>query len=190
MPNIPKRIHYPGRGDGVSLVEVLVTVGIASVLSVMALPSLGNLVAQFRESSMASAFAASVYRARNEAIHRNARVALCKSANGESCSTVGGWEQGWMLFHDANNNAALDPGEELLQVQLFTPGKIRFSGNAPVANYISFTGLGLPKTLSGDFQAGTLTLCSQSSDPVIARMMALSKPGNLRSYKAPLAQCV
>jgi type IV fimbrial biogenesis protein FimT len=189
MQYISKSIQCPNQTRGVSLVELLTTIGIAGVLTAIALPSLGSLVSQFRESSMANAFADSVHRARSEAILRNARVVICKSVSGESCSTAGGWERGWILFYDANNNAALDPGEDLLQVQLFAPSKIRLSGNAPVANYISFTGLGVPKMLAGEFQAGTLTLCSQSADPVNARMIALSRPGNMRIYKAPLAQC-
>jgi type IV fimbrial biogenesis protein FimT len=163
--------------------------GIVGLLASLAVPAMANLVAQFRESSMANAFVASVHLARGEAIHRNARVVLCKSANGLSCSDVGGWEAGWIMFHDANNNAKLDPQETLLQVQMFSHSRIRFSGNEPVADYISFTGLGLPKKASGEFQAGTLTLCSQSAESVTGRRLVLSKPGNLRTDKATLGQC-
>lgn len=189
MQHIFKCRQFRHQGRGVSLVEATITLAIAAVLVTVAVPPLSQLLKQVRESSLAGTFAAAVYLTRNEAIHRNDRVVMCKSANGLSCTTAGGWEQGWIIFHDVNANGTPEPEEALLQVQLFSPGNLRLIGNGPVANYISFTGLGLPKLLGGSFQAGKLTLCSQSAVPVRGRNLVLSKPGNLRAEKADLDQC-
>jgi type IV fimbrial biogenesis protein FimT len=130
-----------------------------------------------------------VQRARSEAIHRNARVLLCKSVDGASCATTGGYEQGWIVFQDANSNAALDAGEAVIQVQQMPPGPMRLYGNGPVSNYISFTGMGLPKMLTGEFQAGTLTVCCQMPGQVQTRRIVLSKPGNVRLESTEMTQC-
>ena len=66
---------------------------------------------------------------------------------------------------------------------------MRFSGDGPVANYIALTGLGLPKMAAEEFQADTLTLCSQSSDPLNAHRVVLCKPRNIRSFQATLDKC-
>jgi type IV fimbrial biogenesis protein FimT len=128
--------------------------GIASILASLVLPSLGSMVSQYRASTMASAMLSTLYRARGEVIHRNGTVTLCKSSDGATCSTSGGYERGWILFQDANGNAALDPGEEVIQVQQMPQSDVRLYGNSTVANYISFTGLGIPKSRTGSFQAG------------------------------------
>lgn len=174
---------------GVSLVETLVVMGILGVLTSLALPSLENMLGRMRERSVSSAFAASVYRARNEAILRNARVVLCKAPSGVSCASDGGWERGWIIFHDANNNAQIDEGETLLHTQLLSQGNLRIWGNSPVADYISFTGIGVPKMVSGKFQAGTLIVCSASAEGTAVRHIVLNKPGNIRTTASVPGAC-
>jgi type IV fimbrial biogenesis protein FimT len=64
--------------------------------------------------SATSAIHNSLMLARSEAIECNGRVVICKSITGSMCFTVGGCEQGWIVFVDANNNAKVDGGEEIL----------------------------------------------------------------------------
>lgn len=127
--------------------------------------------------------------ARSEAIKRNGAVVLCKSADGLVCSGDGGWEQGWITFHDANNNAALDTGESVIQKADAIGAGVRFSGNLQVARYISFSGLGAPRTVGGAFQAGTLTACQNKAEAANGRQVILSATGRVRLGKAPAADC-
>jgi type IV fimbrial biogenesis protein FimT len=148
-----------------------------------------NILLKFQEKSMLNALVSSIRIARSEAIKRNSRVVICKSTDGLVCANTGGWEHGWLIFHDVNNNAAIDLGEQVIQKQLFPHRKISVFGNSMVESYISYSGVGVPKMVAGEFQAGTLTLCTPSEGRKSALKIALSKPGNIRNYKATDEQC-
>lgn len=174
---------------GLSLAESLVTVCICATLAAVAVPSWQSAAHSMKLSSISNGFSAHVHLARSEAIKRNARVVLCKSAQGMSCETDGNWAQGWIVFHDANNNAAADPGERVIGSAAALPDGYRFSGNTPVASYLSYTGVGTSKTTSGAFQAGTFTLCRVGDSPAEAREIAINALGRPKVRKTTLAGC-
>jgi type IV fimbrial biogenesis protein FimT len=117
-----------------------------------------------RSTSLGNSFSASLNLARNEAIKHNARMVLCKSADGLSCKTGGGWQQGWIVFHDVNKNALLDAAEEVIPLQGAVTRGLSLTGNTNVANYVSYSASGSAKLVCGAFQAGTFRLCL---DPVV-----------------------
>jgi type IV fimbrial biogenesis protein FimT len=86
------------RGLGFSLVELMVALAVMGILIGIAIPAFDSFILSHRLSSYASAFSASARVARSEAMKRNLPVTLCKSSNGTSCSTSGGWEQGWIVL--------------------------------------------------------------------------------------------
>jgi type IV fimbrial biogenesis protein FimT len=134
-------------------------------------------------------FIAHLNLARSEAIKRNARVVLCKSGDGQQCASEGAWEQGWIVFHDANGNARVDEEEALLLQQAALHASVRFSGNSNIARYVSYTPDGGANLVSGAFQAGTFTLCTQSDAPLEGRQIVISKAGQPRVAKVKLAVC-
>ena len=152
---------------GFTLAEVVVVLGVGSLLISITIPAMTDMLNAQKANATASALFTSLNLARVEAIKRNARAVLCKTADGVSCTTVGGWEQGWILFHDANNNAVLDAGEVVLQQQGPASRGTRLTGNAPVANYVSYSPSGSAKLISGAFQAGTFTLCLASASNLV-----------------------
>ena len=115
---------------------------------------------------------------------------MCKTADGVACTSNGGWEQGWILFHDRNNNAVLDAGEEVVQQQGPASTGIRLRGNSPVANYVSYTPTGTAKLTSGAFQAGTFTLCAESAASSNVRQIVLSGTGRARAQKGTSRDCL
>ncbi|RFO98870.1 hypothetical protein DIC66_03090 [Rhodoferax lacus] len=181
--------NYTGQQKGVTPVEMLTTLAIACILAAVAMPSLSALVSDMRERSVAGALFTSLHRARNEAIHRNARVVICKSSTGLGCASKGGWHQGWIIFHDVNNNATLDAGETLIHTELLSPGNVSLTNNGRVEGYVSFTGEGLPRSVRLYILDETFTVCRQSVTQVTARQIKLSGPGNIRSVKSVVANC-
>jgi type IV fimbrial biogenesis protein FimT len=177
------------RWRGFTLVELLVTTAIAAVLTVVAVPAMTGMLDTQRRISAVNYFLASLHLARSEAIKRNGRAVVCKSASGNQCTVTGGWHQGWIVFHDANNNASVDAGESLLLRQAPLGDRLRLSGNLPVARYVSYSGLGTAKKVSGAFQAGTFTLCPVAGLPGTARKIVLSRTGRPRTIKGGPADC-
>ena len=174
---------------GFTLVELLVSLAIGSILMSLTVPAMTGMLNTQKAISATNALFAGLNLARSEAIKRNARAVLCKTANGLTCTSSGGWEQGWILFHDLNNNAALDAGEEVLRQQGPASAGIRLAGNLPIANYVSYTPIGTAKLISGAFQAGTFTLCMESSGSADVRQIVLSGTGRARAQKGAARDC-
>ncbi|MFN3545069.1 MAG: GspH/FimT family pseudopilin [Thiobacillus sp.] len=175
-------------GHGFTLIECLVAVGVMAILATVAVPASSKLLLTHRLTSDANTFLAAVHLARSEAIKRNRRVVVCKSASGENCAPAGRWDQGWLVFDDRNNNAVVDEGEEVLRRGPPLRGGLLMTGNPPVAAYISYTPLGLTKKTSGAFQAGTITLCRAGGGE--ARRIVIGITGRPRVQKATVASCV
>jgi type IV fimbrial biogenesis protein FimT len=178
------------RANGFTLLELLVVVTAMLVLLLVAAPSMSAVVNSIRLTSASNNFLSHMYLARSEAIKRNARVALCKSADGATCASSGGWEQGWVVFHDTNNNGLLDAGEPVIARQQALPAALRLTGNQNVAKYVSFEPSGATRTVGGAFQAGTLTLCRQSVASNEARQIILNAVGRPRVQRLEIASCL
>lgn len=83
---------------GFTLIEAMVAVSLMAVLLMIAVPSFNNAALGSQLRASANDLAAAAFLARSEAIKRNRVVTLCMSADGESCSATGGWEQGWAIL--------------------------------------------------------------------------------------------
>src|SRR4051794_28866160 len=102
------------RQHGVTLIESVVTLAIVAGALQGALPAFSDMLQNTALAAASQDLLMDLHLARVEALKRNRRVALCKSADGVQCTKAGGWEQGWVVFHDENNNGRLDSGEELI----------------------------------------------------------------------------
>jgi type IV fimbrial biogenesis protein FimT len=177
------------RNRGFTLLELLVAVTAAMVLLLVAAPTMSAAVTSAKLTSASNSFLSHIYLARSEAIKRNGRVVLCKSSDGASCAASGGWEQGWIVFHDTNNNGVIDGGELVIARQQALPAAFRLTGNQNVARYVSFEPTGSTRLVGGGFQAGTLTLCRQSVASSEARQIILNAVGRPRVHKLEIASC-
>lgn len=174
---------------GFTLVELLVVLVISAVLAAVAVPSWRALSEKLQVTGVSNAFVASLHLARSEAIKRQDRVALCKSADGVFCAPAGGWDQGWIIFHDRNNNGRREEAEQVLRRQQALPQALRLSGNLTVAHYVSFVPTGATKLVGGGFQAGTLTVCWESGRTAEARQIILNAAGRPRVRAFTAATC-
>ena len=162
---------------------------VALVLQAVAVPALSSALDSMRLRAVNQALFVSLQLTRSEAIKRGGRVVLCKSASGADCSRNGGWEQGWIVFHDRNNNAQVDAGEAILQREPHLGGALRLRGNNLVESYVSYTALGNASMTGGGMQMGTLTLCQPQANQVTARQIVISSSGRARMQKAKLDRC-
>jgi type IV fimbrial biogenesis protein FimT len=171
------------------MLELVVVMAVAGILLAIGIPAVSSLVHAVRLSSFTNELVISLHLTRSEAIKRQSRAVMCKSTSGASCAASGGWQQGWLVFHDANNNAALDAGETVILSRQALPSGFSMTGNTHVASYISYAPTGGARLLSGALQVGTLTLCNESESSDQARQVVISSTGRPRIAKVVLASC-
>ena len=128
----------PSRSGGVSLVEVIVTVAILAIIAAVGIPAFNNVILTNRLAAASNELVGSLQLARSEAIRRGARVVVCASSTGSSCS--GGWSNGWIVFEDRNRDGAVSAGETVIRshsgptgLQVLASGNIGSSTSAPMA---------------------------------------------------------
>lgn len=93
---------------GFTLIELMVTIAVMAILLGIAVPSFNEVTLGGKLGSYANNFVASVNMARSEAIKRSVRITLCATADGTTCATSGGWEQGWVVKCKTTNNTTCD----------------------------------------------------------------------------------
>ena len=151
------------RHRGFSFLEVLVVLAVVAVLVSLAAPSLASLRQQHRLQSLAESFFNSMSLARSEALRRQQTVTLCPRASDAECDASDNWQQGWLVFVDANGNARREPDEPLLEVKqaLWSAARLNVSNTAEA--YFSYGALGRSQTVNGGFMAGTWRFCLPAS---------------------------
>ncbi|MET0332622.1 MAG: GspH/FimT family pseudopilin [Dyella sp.] len=90
------------RCRGFTLTELLVTVAVASILAMIAVPSFLTLMRRQRVAGSYNSLVASLQYARTEAINRGAYVAVCPTTsttkNAATCSGSTSYETGWLVY--------------------------------------------------------------------------------------------
>jgi type IV fimbrial biogenesis protein FimT len=153
--------------QGFTLVEIMVTIAIIGMVSMIAIPAFSNSMLSGKLASIANSFASSAQLARSEAIKRNGTVSLCASSNGSSCS--GGWTDGWIVL----------AGSSVISAQPALPSGFQMTGNA---TDIQFKSTGLVDTCT------SLTL-KKTSDNSQQRVLTISTTGRPKIEKTTATGC-
>ncbi len=162
------------KGNGFSLIEVIVTLAIAAIVLSIGVPSFQSYTQNNRQTIAINELATALQFARNSAITHRTRTAMCKSSDGANCTTDGTWTQGWIVFSDANNNNTLDAGENTLRVHGAVQGNVTISGNANTADLVAFNPQGILASLNG-----RITYCD-SRGHNYATALFISRAGRVR----------
>lgn len=163
--------------EGFTLVELLVSLTIASILLAVAIPSFKSQIQQSRAEVAIDTLMATIETARTEAIYLNQRTILRAAPE---------WHTGWELFIDLNNNGLKDASDNVIIIQPAIED-IRVSDNFKNPGQISFIGTGQNRTLSGAIDMGTITICTKTSYHV---KLIINSIGRLRKEKFSNSECV
>jgi type IV fimbrial biogenesis protein FimT len=102
------------RSKGFTLLEMMVTLFIASILFAVAIPSFKQMSARNRLVTYTNDLISSVNLARSEAVRRGAPVSICHSKDAESCG--GTWSDGWITFSDPDGDGDIAKAEDIVRV--------------------------------------------------------------------------
>ncbi|GAB6057613.1 GspH/FimT family pseudopilin [Desulfonatronum parangueonense] len=167
------------RSSGLTFFEVIIVMAIGLLLMAISAPHVAGVLQSASVATQAHEFLSNLNYARSEAIKRNQRITICKSADGVDCVTSGNWDQGWIIFVDVENTGQVADAAYILKRRIALDGGSTLVGNTPVRNYISYVGKGTTLSVTGAFQAGTLTLCRQARGIKIV----IARTGRVRTDK-------
>jgi type IV fimbrial biogenesis protein FimT len=89
------------REHGFTLIELVVTIAIAAILTGLAASPMTKMFAANRVQTEASSFVSDLMLARAEAVKRGQGVSLCPSSNGTTCLGTNTWNSGWIIYPDS-----------------------------------------------------------------------------------------
>ena len=143
------------RQRGFTLLELLVTVVVATIFLTVVPPSFNAILTGVRLKVQIYDFNDALNYARSEAVKRGIWVSVCASADGSACGPSGtNWESGWIVFVDRNNNQVVNVGDTLLVKSAIVPGyRLRGTSGTTLTSYITFSAKGAPSA------SGTFILC-------------------------------
>lgn len=98
---------------GFTLIELMVTLAVAAIVLLIAIPNYQAMVMSNRIASQANQVITALNYARSEAVKRGATATACSSNGGTSCAGNTDWSTGWLVYVDANANNTVDAGELL-----------------------------------------------------------------------------
>lgn len=103
--------------QGFTLIEIMVVLAIAVIITTMGVPSVMGTIASNRVSTAGNNLVTALNLAKSEAIRTNRSTVLCKSPDGKKCLSSAAWADGWILFYDLNTNEQVDDGERIIRIQ-------------------------------------------------------------------------
>ena len=86
--------------SGFTLAELLITISIAAILTMLAVPSYHSITEKHRAKSAAVDIYLALLKTRSEAVHRNASVTLSPKS--------GDWSNGWQILNPSDNSLLED----------------------------------------------------------------------------------
>ena len=176
MMRRPRPLH------GFTLIELMITLAIAVVLLMVAVPSFVSYQKNAELTSVANTLLAATNAARGEALKRGMNAMVVPTNNGSD------WTTGWVVFVDRNNSRTYtDTGDNTVLTQAAVPAGISITGSNTATGstpYIMFDASGYSKSKTGGF--GALSISFVRTDVAAAdqyqqtRRIIIASTGRVR----------
>lgn len=152
---------------GFTLIELMVGVAVLAIALGAGVPSMSEFIKNSRLAAHTNDLLASLHLARTEAIKRNARVTLCKSADAATCNTAAGtgWQIGWMVFADAAPFGSREGADAVLDSHGAAATDVSITPRAfatdTIRSFVSYTSRGAIRDELGTAQSGAFRVCDE-----------------------------
>ena len=168
--------------SGFSLVEIMVSLTVALIVTATAVPAFNGLIEKNRIASTTNTVVLSLNLARSEAVKRRKQVTMRRNSGTGSV-----WESGWIVFVDDNGNGSQDSGELLLnKFPALANGYTLRTGNN-FGDWVAYLPTGRSRAGSG-LGNDTFRVCPSDGDKNRASRVIVNQVGRPRSAKTS-TQC-
>ncbi|MCZ2495952.1 prepilin-type N-terminal cleavage/methylation domain-containing protein [Xylophilus sp. Kf1] len=167
---------------GFTLLEVMITIAIAVVLTLVAVPSFVSFKKNSELTSAANSLLAAANVARTEGMKRNLPTIV---------SPLGtGWASGWRVFVDVNRSGTFSSNDIVVSTRTALPGYFNVTGTGIAAGntgYLRFDGSGFSRDTGGTGVAATVAFVrndlSGSAQLGETRYLVVARTGRVRICK-------
>ena len=128
---------------GFSIVELMITLLLASILLTVGVPSFSNLLANNRITSQANELITGLNLARSEATKRGQRISICSKQDSSTCAADTDWSTGWLVFLDPDGDGVIANADDVLREWEAVGGDTNLTSSA---NFITYLGNGSVNT--------------------------------------------
>ena len=158
------------RVEGLTLIELLVTLAVAAILITVGAPAMTSILERFRAQDVVNQWQGDLVYARQVAAAYQTSVTVCPMGGTTSCD--GDWSVGYTAFVDVNGNGALDVEDESLHQRDAIDDRDHINPSAPQQFRFNEDGF------SED--SGTLVYCPNETNSVFSRGLSVSSTGQTR----------
>jgi type IV fimbrial biogenesis protein FimT len=159
--------------QGFTLVELIITVAIASILAFMAAPSMKEGLVNSKTKELSLEFVAALNLAQSEAIKRGIQVTMLPAS-----TSANQWQTGWTIFEDKDGDGALDSGEEVIQLyDMPNTGLSLVSKDSTFSNWLAFLPSGAVRGNAGI--SGGFRICRADLNTQKSRKITVQASGNI-----------
>jgi type IV fimbrial biogenesis protein FimT len=181
------------RQTGFTLVELLVVIGILTILLTVGMPSYLYITNSYRISAEVNGLLGDLQYAREEAIKEGQFVTVCVSSNAINCSGATTWQSGWIVYSNPPNTNVPAAGS-VLRVQAAFTGTVpdTFVANTGISE-VTYNREGFATTAAG-FPNSLLTLHDRTANKVWTRCLWITPIGlasvqtNINNFSGMLCQ--
>jgi type IV fimbrial biogenesis protein FimT len=160
------------KNSGFTLLELLITVALVSIVMAIAIPSMSTFNQNDRLTTNINALIGHMALARSEAVKRSQQVSICVSNDTATCTGGSDWEDGWIIYIDADGSGTFDASEEVLRAQQALGGSQTLTPTT-IASQVTYDYRGFA-TSTGSFQ-----LCDNRTGPH-GKTIRISNTGRVR----------
>lgn len=159
---------------GYSLVELVIGLGVASLITVWSYPGLSDMLLRAQAKTGINRLVSAVNFTRMTAITRYRTTTLCALKNTGKCGAA--WQGELTVFLDGNQNGFWENGEEVIaRIAGLNDGssvRWRSFGNR---QYLQFTPMGYTS-----YQNGNFVVCPERDNARLARQLIINVQGRAR----------